>query len=263
MFINNAFFLFTAALKDKRFSGGHFTLQTLTTRRTHDGLCIKDACGNVFKMKTGKQSADLHLILHYVQEVYGVETERTIRLDDLFAERIITYMRDYYGEYPTNCSTFVEYMRTGSFTECDTEGSCFVLSGGMNRYAGQKIRPGDSLCIFYYNKLAKSRKAPKKLRNHWRKSDKNVTGDLEKLKGIDYGVSSEELLEHYRHVVYADYHFMFCIGIHDGQPVFIQQMGLHNSKEPIDLTPIIVSVGMTNMSHQDTPACVFIKRGRL
>ncbi|HUY05395.1 MAG TPA: hypothetical protein VMV62_01620 [Candidatus Paceibacterota bacterium] len=264
MFINNAFFLFTQAVKDRQFGGGHFTFEALSTRRMHNGLLVKDTRGNSFEMKTGKQNADMHLILHYGQDVHGSYTSRTIRLNDLFAERVVTYLRDYYGEYHTNCSTFVEYLRTGNFCECDAERLSFMLSGGMNRYTGQKIRPGDSLCIFYYNKWGRSRKGHKTLRNHYRKKDKNVSGDLEKLKSVTgYRFSSEELLKTYRHVVYADYHFMFCIGIHDGQPVFIQQMGLNDSRESTDLTPIIVSVGMTNMSNQDIPACMFIKRGRL
>jgi hypothetical protein len=217
-------------------------------------------------MRTNKRSAGLHLILACSQKAFGTEVRHAYRIDDILAERIVTYMRDYYDKRHTNCSTFVEFIRTGTFRECDLEKGSLMFSGGMKFYTGQKIRVGDSVCVFYYNKQGGSRKAPVEIRKHWQKTGRNITGDLKKLKAAkDRLWSPEQLLDLYREfeILYTDYHFMICVGIHGGEPIFLHQLGRNDSAKEDEMAPIVVSIGMIDMTGYKRPAFMFIKRGRM
>jgi hypothetical protein len=268
MFLQNAFLLFSDVVKDKQSCGNSFIFETLLTRKRRGGLVLKHAQrGNITEIKTNKHSANLHLILACSQKTFGTEVRCAGRVDDILAERIVMYMRDYYEKRHTNCSTFVEFIRTGNFRECDFERESFMFSGGMKFYTGQKIRTGDSVCIFYYNKLGGSRKAPVEIRKHWQKAGRNVTGDLTKLKAAkDRLWSSEQILSLYRelNILYTDYHFMICVGVHDGKPIFIHQLGRNDPAEENNMmAPIVASIGMTDMMGYKRPALMFIKRGRM
>jgi len=265
MFTDNVFFLSTSIIRERgrfawRSSGG-----LLAARKVGDGLLMKDVRGNDLKVRTGKAGADKHLILNHTQQVFGARTTRMVRLDDaVLTERIIAYLREYYGKCRTNCATFAEYLRTGNFCECHPDKLGLMFLGSMNRYTGQKVRPGDSLCILYYSAWGRSRRVSSAMRNQCRKNGGDPTSDLRKLKGgRDYTLSPEQLLEQYRSAVFADFHFMFCIGTHDGEPVFIQQMGLKDPEDTENLNPIIVSIGMNDLRNDGAPpAYLFIKRGR-
>lgn len=266
MFLQNAFILCTDAVKDDQFCGSDFTFKTLSTRKKCGGLVLKDVRGNSAEMKSNKQSAGLHLILSCSQKVFGTEVRCDHRIKGILAERIVTYMRDYYEKRHTNCSTFVEFVRTGTFRECDLERTSLMFFGGMKFYTGQKIRSGDSVCVFYYNKRGGSRKIPVEIRKHWQKTGRNVTGDLRKLKAAkDCLWSSEQLLDWYREfdILYTDYHFMICVGVHEGEPIFIHQLGRNDPSGENRMAPIVASIGMTDMTGYGRPAFMFIKRGRM
>jgi hypothetical protein len=265
MFVNNAFLLSTLMLKDSYSTESGYHLQELSTRKVHSGLVVKGYHGGSLLLRTSKRGADLHLLLRHEQCIFGIKTIHAVRVRDVFSGPIVTYLREYYGKSLTNCSTFVEYLRTGVFVECDPERSSLMFSGGMNVYTGQKVRPGDTIGIFYYNRWGRSRKADSALRTHYRKCQRNVAGDLHSLKAShELGLTAEALLDLYRGGIFADYHFMFCIGTENGQPVFIQQLGRYDPKRSYEFgpAPIVVSVGMVSMSHEDVPACAFIKRQR-
>jgi hypothetical protein len=176
--------------------------------------------------------------------------------------RIIDYMENYYGKCITNCSTLAEYLTTEQFRECDSRKDSFMFSRGLTGYTGQKIKPGDVLCILYYRSIVKNRRISDR-RKHYIACKKGSRLDLRRLTGKNPNTfSPEEFLGLYRSRFFEDYHFMVCVGILNGQPVFIQQAGRHNpERDDITNMPIIVSVGMISFSHHDVPAFMFIKRG--
>lgn len=158
--------------------------------------------------------------------------------------------------------------RTGAFTECDLSKISMMFSAGMNSYTGQKIEPGDSLCVLYYSERVMSRKhnVPLAIRGHCVRNRRSM-GGLDKLRIPKGAVNLPpgKLLDLFRSGVFDDYHFMFCVGTENGNPVLIQQLG---GDEPVEkdeskISPnIVVLVGMMNMYPTDTPACMFIKKGR-
>lgn len=268
MHINNTYFLATVAINNNFICAGSFEMGKIYSRKTHDGIIIIDARGDGIKIKTKDRNDENHVILHSYQELHGVPTVGIRKVGNkVLAERIISYINNYYGNRKTNCSAFAQYLKTGEFVECCNANNYFAYSGGMNRYTGQQVRPGDILCVLYYNKNAGSRKAPTWMRGHYMKAQKVKAkgANLDKLKSVRGGTcSAEELLAMYRSGYIGDYHFMFCIGVENGQPVFIQQLGWQDpnvSRDPRS-SPILVTVGMSNFSPKNTPSYVFIKRGR-
>ncbi|MDO8604852.1 MAG: hypothetical protein Q7K40_05685 [bacterium] len=267
MYVQNSLFLATVAVSDGPFCGGSFAVDLLYSRKTQDGLLIKDRNGSGIKIKlnSSQRKTKEHVILHSYQKLFGDECVGVRILDEPLSQRLIKYIRYYYGERKTNCASFAEYLRTGDFVECCDENNYFAFSGGMNQYTGQSVKPGDTLCVLYYNKRARSRKVSKLLRSHYKKVCKIVVnGSLSKLKGAEGSISSEQILGMYKSGYIEDYHFMFCIGTENGQPIFIQQLGWQDPSIDTDpkSSPIIVSVGMRNISPKDTPSHVFIKKGR-
>lgn len=187
-------------------------------------------------------------------------------IDGTVAERLTTYLTQYYGVERTNCSTLAEYLRTGIFRPCDSSKHCVSISGGMNFYSRrQKVREGDVVALFYFDKRARSRRRPN-TRKNYRLIQKHVGRQFGKLSGPRKTLSLEDLMHLCTNQVYGGYHFMYCIGRHEGQPMFIQQMGLREKgkEEGRDIfhVPVVVSVGMVDAVYDDVPAFVLIKRGR-
>lgn len=271
MFFKNGYYLYSRIVKDGVSASGDCIFALLSTQKVKGGLLLKDKKGDSLKLKyDGGNSPDtVHLFLHYTQQLFGDKiTNRERMQDPVLAQRIISYLKKYYGERHTNCSTLVEYLMTGEFSECDLSKESFAYLGGMNRYAGQPIRPGDALCIFFYKKgVASSRKVPTDIRRHYLQTKKKILqtkgglGHLRKRGTAHY--TSEELIRGYGLGLYSDYHFMYCIGIHNGLPVFIQQMGRNEPGEQMDIkkSPIVISVGNANVTKEAHPAIMFIKKG--
>ena len=233
-----------------------------STRVLPTGLALKDCTGKTIKIKTPSAKKGNHLILNYLHsspdfEVFGdfsrIENET-------LATRVIDYCGQYHGQVITNCSSLVEYLRTGCFPRYD-EGF-FLFTGSMNQYHGQKIRPGDSVCILYYRgQFAKSRKINPEIRNHYRtnrkKKDPANCFDVKKK-----ALSVIDLIRIYNMGLVRDYHFMYCIGEKNGQPLFISQLGRHDPELESERTPIAISLGMSIGCCTDVPICIYIKRGR-
>lgn len=272
MFFKNGFYLYSRALKDEVSAGGDCAYALISTQKVKAGLLLKDKKGDSLKLKyDGSNSSDtVHLFLHYTQRLFENKITNIERVrDPILAQRIVSYIKEYYGERHTNCSTLVEYLMTGEFSECDLKKESFAYLGGMNRYAGQPIRPGDIVCVFFYKKgIASSRKIPAEVRRHYLhtkgKSFNGNLGHLKKKVGTP-PYTSEEIIEGYRLGFCSDYHFMYCVGMYNGLPVFIQQMGRNNPEEHMDVkkTPIIMSVGLVNVTKETHPALMFIKKGRV
>lgn len=208
--------------------------------------------------------AQIPFVIQHSQNIGGKKVVGTSALTDpVLSGRMWLYLNSYYGRRYTNCSTFTEYLRTGGFTECTTEKNAFMFSGGMNMYKGQPIETGDSVCLLYYKKYVHYRKAPPLMRARYRAQEKHAEDWSKIIFRMDNHVSSEEILSEYRLGIYADFHFMICVGSYGGQPLFLQQMGAHDPKntEGLGANPIIATVGKVSASPHLPIAHILIKKG--
>ena len=261
MFDKTVFRLSTISAIDSEGAWGDFVLEELAARKKSDYLIARNKDGGKFELRKCHPNK-VHLILSSIQDINGTRTENVMILcDELIAQRIITYKQEFFDKKRTNCSTLAEYLRTGVFQECDPDRSSFMFSGGVNHYTGQKIRSGDTLCVLYFPKWVDSRYfTGKAARTHYRRV-RGMRGDLSKLKGERFHLSPENLLESCCSGPYSDYHFMFCIAIRNGQPIFIQQLGLNRPNErEKGKAPIVITVGMIDVTGEHAPAHVFLKR---
>lgn len=260
MYIGDFFSLTTLAIRNKGESAGKTDFRVWPAWKKRDNLLlVKDHQGNNLEIPVQWSKTGPYLLLNYTQHISGAESSGSYTLAGTIAERIVTYLRNLHGKRHTNCSTFVEYLRTGNFIECDN-GHCMMFSGNMRRYTGQTIRPGDSLCILYFNKRARGRKRASG-RWHYRRNRAPENNDLKKLTGVDFVLTDKELVDLYSCGFFKDYHFIFCVGIQNGQPLFIQQMGRNNPRKmQKQIGPIIVSAGTVNC-YDEVLGCAFIKRG--
>lgn len=229
-------------------------------REDGGGFLIGDSNGKILlKGKGGIKGPSI--ILYQLQTFHGIEQRVVKMLDGVVAKRIIEYM-DYYGKYLTDCSTLVEYLKTGTFVECSPHNQSFTFSAGMNLYEGQKIEQGDSLCVLYYKRGILSHRIPAAIRNSCKGNMGLPLHEL-KIPLKKRKVTHEELLNLYLSGLFYDYHFMFCLGIDNGMPILIHQLGREEPYEGGETSPaVIVTVGATNMYPSDLPACMFIKKGR-
>jgi len=245
-----------------------FSLELLSRRdREKDGgFILKDERGRtLLRIEAKDLRARTNLALCAQQLASGEFNIATRKIDGVVARRVVEYMEQYYDKYCTNCSTLVEYLRTGIFTECDSEGRHQLFSAGVNLFTTQKIEPGDSLCVLYYRKeVMRRHKHLREIRKHCRRNKK--LSDLTRLneKFLSRTLSPEEITNLCQSMVYGDYHFLFCIGVDNGEPILIHQLGFNEPGVREQETPaIVVSVGMTNFYPTSfTPAHLFIKKGR-
>lgn len=245
-----------------------FSLDLLSRReREKDGgFVLKESGGRTLlriKAKHLKKGANLALCAQQI--VFGKFDVVTRKINGVVSERIVEYMKQYYGKYRTNCSTFVEYLRTGVFTECDPESKHQIFSAGVNLFTTQKIEPGDSLCVLYYRKeVMRRHERFREIRKHCRRNKKHSDLTCLDEKGVNKTLSAKKITSLCQSTIYGDYHFLFCIGIHNGEPILIHQLGFIEPGEQKQETPaIVVSVGMTNpYSTSSIPGHMFIKKGR-
>lgn len=240
-----------------------FDLWSSLKRKKDGGFLIGDHRGKILlKVNGGIKSPSI--ILHSLQNLFGVEQRVVKRLGGVVAERIINYIQDYYEKYPTNCSTLVEFLRTGVFTECVPEKKTMMFSSGMNLYTGQKIEMGDSLCVLYYRRGILSRRVPSAIRNSY-KQNRGLAFDELSVPKKKWNLTSEGFLGLLRSGFFSDYHFMFCIGIDNNRPIFIQQNGFIESRDintSKTIPAIFTFVGLENTYPDAVPVCMFIKKGR-
>jgi len=231
------------------------------------GIILKETEGGrtLLKVKPAYLKEGNNLILCAQQIVFGEFNIVARKIDGAVGERIVEYVERYYNKYRTNCSTLVEYLRTGVFTECNPEGRHQIFSAGVNLYTTQKIEPGDTLCVLYYRKeVMRRHKRLREVRKHCLRNKKH--SDLTRLdqRKTVRTLLQKELTRLCTSTVYGDYHFLFCIGVDNGEPILIHQLGFIEPKEQEQETPaIVVSVGTTNIYPTSfIPAHMFIKKGR-
>lgn len=265
MYDTRVFCLVSLAIRDGSSCSGNSALAILPARKINGGLQIKNGHGHSMRVQVPNPNAEHHCMVRCIQRISGQrDTTALLLINETYAVRLATYILEFYGKQRTNCSAFAEYMRTGVFRECSPDRGGVVFSGSMNVFAGQKVQIGDTLAVLYYTKFARSRRLPE-IRGRYRENEKYAQRDLSKLQSSSQqGMSADAFIEGYQSGIYADYHFMFCIDQYRGQPVFVQQMGLHQPGEPLgdERASIVFSIGMTNMSHPFVPATMLIKRGR-
>lgn len=198
------------------------------------------------------------LTLIWRQCIQGVETLREMTVkNSVLSRRIVEYLEQFYGNYRTNCSTFAGYLATGEFSECDIGKNGMMFPPGMNKYSGQSIKKGDIICVLYDKHFTKSEEFEIQKRKSWGRKEKSNLGR----NGNFF--SQEELAMFVSSGMIHEIHFLYCIGCDNGQPVFIQQMGLHLPEiHEAWSTPFCVMTGMRNPYPQMTPCAVLIKRGR-
>lgn len=238
-------------------------------RERDGGFVLKEAGGKVLlRVPVEHLRQGTNLVFCAQQIVFGAQMLVTGKVDDVVAERIVEYTERYYGKYRTNCSTFVEYLRTGVFSECNSKNGDLEFSAGMNLHTTQKIEPGDSLCVLYYGKgVMRRRNSSWGLQGCRRQNGSRA--DLTRLgrKGAVWNLPPGGIVGLANTRFFCDYHFMYCIGTNNGVPILIYQCGFVNPKEEGQKRPqspaIAVSVGTINMSPiPGPPACMFIKKGR-
>ena len=217
------------------------------------------------KVKPGHLKKRTNLILCAQQIVFGEFNIVARKIDGVVSERIVEYVEQYYGKYRTNCATFVEYMRTGFFTKYDSGSDHQIFSAGVNLYTTQKIEPGDTLCVLYYRKeVTRRHKRLREIRKHCRRNKK--LSDLTHIneKSLSRTLSPKEITNLCQSTIYGNYHFLYCIGTNNGEPILIHQIGLIEPEEQEQEKPaIVISIGTTNLYTNFIPAHMFIKKGRL
>lgn len=222
--------------------GGHHTLHKLVSNRNH----IRDPHGN----KVGRRMArniTSHTLLYNLEQGIGdsITSVQGHISDKVLSERIRMYLDNYYAKYVTNCSTFAHYLKTGMFIEC-AGSRHFIFEGSMTTYTGQRIKVGDTLCLFYYSKVYHSRRVSKQHRQLYRRNKKlqsEGNSFLEIGKREKHSVwSTEELADMYQNSGMSDYHFMTCVAHKNGVPVFIHQNGGFGPKSST-IAPLVCTLG--------------------
>lgn len=265
--INNTYCLHSKLTKENGLVNTNCILRESTTRNIGGGFESVFAGGAKAILPVQRVHLDQRLILHGEQDLYGEHREfRLLISGHVLCDRIIHYVQALYGKEYTNCSTMVEYLRTGMFRSYQPGVDLFAYSGGGNLYTGQVIRPGDIVWVFYYNKHLHGRRIfQDSFAPHYRRMRK-VSRDLSRVIAASRGdvFSPEDLRELFEEMLFQDYHFSICIAVRNGLPIFIQQLYWHNPKTDTlrEKEGIALTIGLRNLSNE-IPACVFLSRGRI
>ena len=256
--------LTTSVVKNGIVCGGTFqTFAQFPTRRVRDGLVLTDDAGLKLKVLTSDRSGNNHLILQYLQDIGGKETVGALKvLDPVLARRIVEYVTVYYGKARTNCGALAQFLKTGEFTQSGyLSRHAFIVDGAFDVYEDQRIGLGDRVCLLYYDKAL--RENPKLSTLH-ELYDERLRTARESWRNTGHRVIPTHALEicaQYDLGIYADFHFLTCVGSREGEPVFIQQMGIHDpaTGRSVVHAPIILSVGTVSVSQHEPVAFAFIQ----
>ncbi len=191
---------------------------------------------------------------------------RGVITDEVLAERIKRYWDEYFGVRYTNCSTFAHYLTTGIFVECEEERSLLVIKQGMRPYEmASRIDIGDMVCLFYADdKKARSRKSSEADRYRRVRKRRHDTEDFSCAAAMylkSRAFSPDEIRDIYTWPWVDDYHFMVCVSIWRGQPVWVSQSGRFlpgTDEEPV----FSLTRGEKDAYPEDVPALVLIKKRR-
>jgi hypothetical protein len=194
-------------------------------------------------------------------EVGGEKLMGVIK-DPLLKSRLLEYLDQYLGKKYTNCSAFAHFLFTGEFIECEEENNLTVVRHHMQQYRNvQRVHIGDMLCVIHVRqRFAQSR------RTGWRnnylkvKKSRNDKGACltRSLRTEEQVLSPEEILEFCKSPLMVDYHFMVCVDIKNGKPVWLSQLGRDDGKE--ELAPLAITHGNEDLRPNEVPLLTLIKR---
>jgi hypothetical protein len=181
--------------------------------------------------------------------------------DQKLNERIKEYLFKYYGKKYTNCSAFVNFLTTGNFIECKKDLNLFVINQHMREYKKtDQVKVGDMVCIIYANqKLAVSRRTP------FRKKFLQIRKEVRQNKTFNHSFRLEktiftpaELCQIGNNHFTQSYHFMVCVDINQGEPVWLSQNGCFEPGG--EVANFLVSKGFANPYLKDIPVATLIKK---
>lgn len=203
--------------------------------------------------------------IFYIAEYEGEWFQGNIT-DKVLCERLSTYFDEYYGKAHTNCAALAHFLTTGRFVECDLESheGMAVVHQGMRPFSmASKVDIGDMVCIVYGRKrITRSRRTHKgraKFVRAQKKRHKHGTFSSS-VPMVERVLSSAEVREICSDDFVQDFHFMVCVGKHEGRPMWISQLGhCLASKDP---TAVVITFGECDPYQGNDPVFTLIKKRR-
>ncbi len=193
----------------------------------------------------------------YENEQYFSGTITDLKLN----ERINEYLFNCYGKKYTNCSAFANFLTTGNFIECEKELNLFVVSQHMREYKKtDQVKVGDMVCIIYANqKLAASRRVP------FRQKFLQIKKEVKQSQAFNHSFKLEktiftpaELCRIGNNHFTRSYHFMVCVDINQGKPVWLSQNG--HFEPGGQVANFLLTKGSVNPYPADIPVATLIKK---
>ncbi len=185
-------------------------------------------------------------------------------LDEKICERVLRYMREYYGQRRTNCSSFAHFVSTGTFVECEHDQNLAVVVQGMRPfYMASRVEVGDVVWIAYAKpRYFRSRHGDVGARRRFLAAQKKYHETGQFTATVETAPKSREpqmILDLCKNPCLEDYHFMVCVAHEQGKPVWLFQNGYHNPGEGHNAFGM--TVGLVN-PYPKAPLFSYIKKRR-
>jgi len=248
------FFLFESSVSNKE------TFGNLNKLSINESIVRNNKGEVMFRFKD--EVVHNHL-LYYVLFQGSEENKKTFDgfvKDAIISKRILEYMDTHFVSTITNCSSFAHYLTTGEFISCHCSDSNLVLPNPMVRYAGQEIEVGDMICVLYssrFHNFFRRIHARKNRHRCIREDHILVIGEEDSQKSF----SALDVKKMFWEAKLDGYHFLVCVDTKNGEPVFIQQLGINYPQhEPV--APIVFSCGGYDpyMNHKTPPFVTLIQK---
>ena len=181
--------------------------------------------------------------------------------DPVLVERVVRYMEDYYGKEQTNCSVFAHYLTTGEFVSCKDKCRELVLSQPMHGFNPDwSVKIGDTVCLVYgEDRIHRSRKNPARkdfIKTKLARAGGTRFNSIIPMKQRVF--DSEIIADVCRQSIMDGYHFMVCVDIYEGEPVWLSQVGWHDpGDENIAFT---LTIGWNDPYRMKVPIFAFLRR---
>jgi hypothetical protein len=185
--------------------------------------------------------------------------------DAVISARVLTYLRDYYGSYLTNCSSFAHFIFTGEFVECNRAQNMAVFGYGMRPFTMvSRVDVGDVVWIAYAEKrIMQSRRLDPSVRRNFLDAKKQQRSNPLFTTTVPVAQKSREpdlILDFCKNPGVEDYHFMICVGHERGQPLWLFQNGYHQPGE--EHNAFGMTVGLINPYPLQVPLFAYLKKRR-
>lgn len=181
--------------------------------------------------------------------------------DFLLTKRIIDYLLTLHGKKQTNCLSMAEYLRTGVFHTPDNTTNGFHLTGHWNTYHGQKITLGDTVFLMMFSERARGRSAGELLYKH-RRERRDYGSEWGEMRLPARCYTGKELLDWYFSGLFRGFHAMTCIGVINGEPLFIHQAGLNIPGDKRRTGKVVIHAGHTSPGDKEIAWVLVQKRKR-